>query len=172
MSKRKLPPWYPKLREFVLRYAMRDSENIDRTAGCAFTCLIVFTVGAAIFWATGRINRGAQKSATPPARATPASKMTRFAPDSTPRPISEKDTPSTPTPPSTPIATEAEGRAEALRMYPALGIADSPINVEFVARYKRYREEKPEFFDDPAWPVTLVRECATALGEDKSQRVR
>jgi len=57
-------------------------------------------------------------------------------------------------------------------MYPALGIADSPINVEFVARYKRYREEKPEFFEDPGWPVILVKECAAHLGEDEAQRVR
>jgi hypothetical protein len=61
------------------------------------------------------------------------------------------------------IATEAEGRAEALRLYPALGIANTPLNDEFVARYNRYREEKPEFFRDPAWPVILAKECADFL---------
>jgi hypothetical protein len=64
-----------------------------------------------------------------------------------------------------PISTEAEWRAEAVRQYPALGIAHSPLNEEFVARYWRYHREQPEFFRDPAWPVILAKECADDLGD-------
>ncbi len=63
------------------------------------------------------------------------------------------------------ITTEAQGRTEAVRLYPDLGVADTPLNREFVARYRSYQRLQPDFFQDPAWPVILAKECAAALGE-------
>ena len=62
------------------------------------------------------------------------------------------------------ITTEAQGRTEAVRLYPDLGVADTPLNREFVLRYRSYQRLQPDFFQDPAWPVILVKECAAALG--------
>lgn len=58
------------------------------------------------------------------------------------------------------FATELDGQREAMRLYPDLGQAGSAMNREFVARVKRYRSEKPEFFRDTGWPVTLAEEIA------------
>ena len=63
------------------------------------------------------------------------------------------------------ITTEADGRREALRLYPDLGVADSPLNREFVARYRSYQRLQPDFFQNPAWPVLLVKESAAVIGE-------
>jgi len=59
---------------------------------------------------------------------------------------------------STPAPTTAEAQAEAIQKYPELGKAGSAFNVEFVSRVERYRKEKPEFFTNAAWPLTLADE--------------
>lgn len=56
-----------------------------------------------------------------------------------------------------------EAQREAVRLYPALGVAGSPFNEEFCKRYRRYRQEQPGFFDDPAWPLRLAGETKEAL---------
>lgn len=61
------------------------------------------------------------------------------------------------------FATVAEAQQEALRLYPALGVAGSPFNREFVARHKKYQQERPEFLRDTGWPVMLAREVATTV---------
>ena len=50
-----------------------------------------------------------------------------------------------------------------IELYPDLGVADSPLNKEFVERVKIYRIEKKEFFSEPDWPVRLAKECSEAL---------
>ena len=52
---------------------------------------------------------------------------------------------------------------KALELYPELGVADSPLNKEFVERMKIYRIEKKEFFAEPDWPIRLAKECSEAL---------
>ena len=47
----------------------------------------------------------------------------------------------------------------AIGLYPELGVAGSPFNKEFVARVKRYRAEKKDFFAEPDWPIRLAKEC-------------
>lgn len=62
------------------------------------------------------------------------------------------------------IASEADGRREAVREYPSLAVANSPLNLEFVRRYRQYQHDRPEYFRDPTWPVSLAQECAAPLG--------
>ena len=72
--------------------------------------------------------------------------------------------------PSHRIASEADGRREAVREYPSLAMANSPLNAEFVRRYRQYQHDRPEYFRDPAWPVSLAQECAAPLGLQPSAR--
>ncbi len=51
----------------------------------------------------------------------------------------------------------AEKRA--LLAYPELGIANSKLNKEFLARAARYRRDKPGFFSAEEWPTILALEC-------------
>jgi uncharacterized membrane protein YqaE (UPF0057 family) len=67
-------------------------------------------------------------------------------------------------------ADPAERRAMAL--YPELAIEGSPLNREFIRRYKRYLRLGTRNLSDPDWAVKLARECkedideATATDED------
>lgn len=115
--------------------------------------LVLIAVGAGIFWASDRPHRSAQNAATPVASPTPT--KLRRAGESAPAVVSVPVV----------IRTEAEGRAEALRLYPDLGVANSPLNREFVTRYRSYQRLEPDFFDNPAWPVILVKEAANVVGE-------
>jgi hypothetical protein len=56
-----------------------------------------------------------------------------------------------------------DAKVEAVRIYPDLAIAGSPMNAEYVARYDRYRVENPRYFLDTNWPLTLANETATAM---------
>jgi hypothetical protein len=66
-----------------------------------------------------------------------------------------------PTPQTTTRVTVSENEAQqrAIRLYPDLGVAGSALNQEFVARYRRYKTDRPAFFKDPEWPTALAREC-------------
>ena len=67
-----------------------------------------------------------------------------------------------PTPVTAPhFATAAEAQREAVRLYPALSVEGSPLNRAFVARHKQYQQQRPDYFSDPSWPVTLAREVAS-----------
>ncbi|HWL51716.1 MAG TPA: hypothetical protein VNQ90_04735 [Chthoniobacteraceae bacterium] len=46
----------------------------------------------------------------------------------------------------------------AVALLPAIGEAGTPENKEFVDRAVRYRQEKPDFFNEPDWPVRLAEE--------------
>ena len=70
------------------------------------------------------------------------------------------------TPEPAPKATagaSAEAQMRAITAYPALGVADSPLNREFLVRAKRYQVGKPELFNDPEWPTKLAEECQRAI---------
>jgi hypothetical protein len=63
--------------------------------------------------------------------------------------------------------TEEEARSRAVQQYPALGVADSPLNREFRARYYRYRTANPAYFNDKEWPVHLAAESQAALDHSR-----
>jgi hypothetical protein len=56
----------------------------------------------------------------------------------------------------------AAAKHKAIASYPDLGVAGSKLNIEFVARYKRYQQERPEYFRDASWPLHLAEECFQA----------
>ena len=70
--------------------------------------------------------------------------------------------------PTQPSAIPAAAQQEAVRRYPELGVAGSKLNTEFVARYKRYRQERPEYFNDASWPLRLADECFKPSTPNKS----
>lgn len=61
---------------------------------------------------------------------------------------------------ATPPVAPASAQAEAIAKHPELGKAGSDFNREFLARFRRYQTEKPAFFEDQRWPVTLADEVA------------
>ena len=80
-------------------------------------------------------------------------------------PSEEPVTQSVPTPstvlPRSNGADTAQQRAT--RLYPELGIRNSPLNQEFVRRHGKYRLENKHYFDNPEWPSALAKECKDAL---------
>ncbi|MDQ3622686.1 MAG: hypothetical protein M3463_09385 [Verrucomicrobiota bacterium] len=55
-------------------------------------------------------------------------------------------------------------QVEAVRRYPALGVEGSPENRLFVQTVKRFKAERPEFFEEPEWPVFLAEGLAQENG--------
>jgi len=51
---------------------------------------------------------------------------------------------------------------EQVRRYPDLGVAGSKLNLEFLARQKRYRTEHPEYLNDTEWPLRVAEESVRA----------
>jgi hypothetical protein len=56
--------------------------------------------------------------------------------------------------------TEAEARSEAVRRYPQLSVANSPMNRAFLARYQQVKATNPSYLLDLAWPLRLAEEVA------------
>jgi hypothetical protein len=145
--------WFPQGFDFSRKCPNCGSADVDFTGRLYLAMLILIAISAGIFWATDRPHKSTHAMATPP--GTPVF-MKRKAQATSTMSLA---------PP--PITTEAEGRREALRLYPDLGIAGSPLNAEFDTRYRSYQRLQPDFFQDPAWPVTLVKESAAAIGEQR-----
>ncbi|MDR3401511.1 MAG: hypothetical protein P4L99_03345 [Chthoniobacter sp.] len=59
----------------------------------------------------------------------------------------------------------AEARQEAVRRYPQLGVPNSPLNREFVARYNRYQATNRDYFKKAEWPLTLAAESQAAIDQ-------
>ena len=59
-----------------------------------------------------------------------------------------------------PLPADASPEQTAIRLYPALGVAGSPFNTRFLELQKKYAAERPDYFRDPDWPITLAREVA------------
>jgi hypothetical protein len=144
--------WFPRGFDLSRECPSCRSADVDLTGLTYLALLILIAIGAGFFWATDRPKKSAQSMATP--ANTPAPSKLRRTTDSA----------STSTIAPARITTAAEGTREALRLYPELGVANSPLNREFVARYHSYQRLQPDFFQDPAWPVILVKECAAVIG--------
>lgn len=57
-------------------------------------------------------------------------------------------------------ASLGDAQKDAVRLYPAIGREGSPENRAYLARYKQYQSERPEFFQGTDWPVRLAAEVA------------
>lgn len=114
----------------------------------AVAFVLFLVVGAAAYFA---LHRPADQSSPSIAPA---------APKPTASPVATIATPTKPPAASTTtqFATVAEAQQEAVRRYPDIGVAGSKLNTEFVARYKRYQQERPDFLRDPSWPLRLAEE--------------
>ncbi|MDR3403952.1 MAG: hypothetical protein P4L99_15755 [Chthoniobacter sp.] len=53
--------------------------------------------------------------------------------------------------------TQAEAQAEAVRRYPQLGVAGSPLNRAFVEKYQSLKASNSSDLQDPVWPLRLTR---------------
>ena len=60
--------------------------------------------------------------------------------------------------PAQKFASAAEAQKEAVRRYPDLGVSGSKLNTDFVARYKLYQQQRPDYFRDSSWPLRLAEE--------------
>ncbi len=57
-----------------------------------------------------------------------------------------------------------ESVKQAKATYPALGIANSPLNQRFVALYNSKKQDDPDFLVKEDWPMLLAQQAATDLG--------
>jgi hypothetical protein len=61
------------------------------------------------------------------------------------------------------ITTVAEAQAEALRRFPRIAVSGTSFNTDFTERCLRYQLERPDYFKDIRWPITLADETARAV---------
>jgi hypothetical protein len=61
-------------------------------------------------------------------------------------------------------AATARAQAEAIRRYPAIGVKGSEENALFLERFRKMKEERPEFFDEEEWPLFLAEGVASEQG--------
>ena len=107
--------WFPRGFDASGRCPNCGSAEVDPTGRFYLLLLAVIAVAAGVFWVNDRSEKLLHGAATP--ASAPA----------TPRP--RRIVQSTPSIPSAPvrITTEAQGKREALRLYPDLGVADFSI---------------------------------------------
>jgi len=118
-----------------------SSPTKNRRSGCGVWALVIFC-GLVVLGLIGQFNRPTRPNQlTGPTPANPAT------PTSTPSPR---------------FATADEAQREAIRRYPELGVIGSKLNREFVARYKLYQQQRPEYFRDTSWPLHLAEEVTRA----------
>lgn len=89
--------------------------------------------------------------------------FSNFAPAK--KPASPSTSPSAPATTALPSSTSGSStaRQRAIQLFPELAIASSPLNQEFLKRYRKYQSENIRYFDDPEWPTALARESKNAL---------
>jgi hypothetical protein len=134
---------------------------VDFTGVGYLLVLALIAAGAAYFWMSDRPDKTTPGAVVRPA-STPATPRVRHTPQPTVVAVAVATTPIR-------IITEADGRREALRLFPELGVPNSPLNREFMNRYRSYQRLQPEFFRNPAWAVVLVKQSATVLaGQGKT----
>lgn len=168
--------WFPRGFDFSKKCPSCLGSDVD-TAGILYLAMLAgLAMGAGILWATDRPHKPVHAAATPastPSHYRPRAQMQKASSEIPLGPANvtneSRSRPGTSESESRPITNETEGRLEALRLYPDLGIANSPLNREFVVRYNSYQRLQPEIFQNPAWPVILVKESAAAIGEPKAQ---
>jgi len=66
--------------------------------------------------------------------------------------------------------TEQEARKQAVDRYPALGMRDSALNREFIARYNQLRATNKDYFKDAGWPLKLAAESQAAVDQAQAKR--
>ena len=127
-------------RDFGSRYGLLIwLGSLVLSAGIAFRwigAIIATAIAALVYFSTGKVTRS-------------------------PKPVTQSvPTPSTALPQPN-GANVAQQRA--IQLYPELGIMNSPLNQEFVRRYRKYQLENKRYFDDPEWPTALAKESKDAL---------
>ena len=69
-------------------------------------------------------------------------------------------------------ASEQSARRAALRLYPALAVANSAFNTQFLARYAQFRQADPfGFLRGPGWPMKLAIFTAGDLQRQRGSTV-
>jgi hypothetical protein len=61
------------------------------------------------------------------------------------------------------FSNSEDAKLAALKLYPALGVAGSPFNQDFVARVQEARQKRPELFQTAEWPLVLALETAATM---------
>jgi predicted RNA-binding Zn-ribbon protein involved in translation (DUF1610 family) len=169
--------WHPRERNFSNKCPQCGGENVSYdTRGWAIFAALISVVLIILFF--GRCSPIASRNSKP--NLVDMSQVGR----ATPTPSSVESHPILPPPPSIPVPPPSpplpvapgrtefekymsveESQREAVRRYPELGTANSAFNTEFIRRHRLYQESKPEFFDNPTWPLRLAEEVATSRGE-------
>jgi glutaredoxin-like YruB-family protein len=57
-----------------------------------------------------------------------------------------------------------EAQAQASARYPGLKLANSPLNLKFVALYKEAQSSNPALLSRPDWPLRLAEQAVASLG--------
>ena len=123
------------------------SGCIGKTFGILFVCFCVLKL------------IDAQKSQEPPAprRVVPAQDRHNAT-------ASEPTTTEAANPATAPSPNPAkESMAEAIRLYPAIALKDSPLNKEFVRLHNEAKHTDPEFLVQSDWPMTLAKRAFESL---------
>lgn len=81
-----------------------------------------------------------------------------------PSPAPAKASALQPQPPPRLTAT-VEAYQNALRRFPELGTANTPLNRAFVERVTKLRTERPEAFRNPEWPVTIAAQVFAEMNQ-------
>lgn len=66
------------------------------------------------------------------------------------------------------LRNERDSQQSAMRLYPDLAVLDSPLNKLFRETYTRYKEVRPEYFNDPRWPIKLAQQTARQLNAQRA----
>lgn len=141
-------------RPHALKSFWTSSMWTQTYAGCGCSVLLFIIGGPILVWLISHFS-------TPPQEKTRVATAKNIAASTaTPVPTLPTQATSITRPPLPRFATVAEAQREAVRLYPNLGVADSQLNKEFVARYKRYQQNRPEYFRDMSWPIRLAEEIA------------
>jgi len=62
--------------------------------------------------------------------------------------------------PGVPAAVPAlEAQVKAMSLYPALGVANSPLNLKFLQLYKEVQARNPKLLTQPDWPLLIAKQA-------------
>ncbi len=76
-------------------------------------------------------------------------------------PVAARRVVATPAPKA--FATTLEAQQEAMRVYPQLRVAGSPMNRRFLDMTREYKKTRPLLFQEVEWPLVLAREVDSQL---------
>ncbi len=63
----------------------------------------------------------------------------------------------------------ARAHEEAIRRYPAIGVQGSVENSLLVEKFRKLKQERPEFFDEEEWPLFLAEGVAKEQGWERAK---